>query len=180
MKGIIFNLVEDAVTTAHGEAAWDAVLASAGLDGAYTALGNYPSSELGRLIAAGAESLGTTPDRLTRRLGESALLGLAARYPHYFEQHTSTRPFLLTLNEVIHPAVRKLHARSDPPDFRFEDRGPDGLVVHYRSARSLCLLAEGMIAGASTYFGQRALLTQTQCTRDGADHCVFDAEFVAA
>ena len=180
MKGIIFNLVEDAITASHGEAAWDGMLRSAGVEGAWTALGTYPTADLHRVLRAGAELLDTTPDDLTRRLGESALLGLAARYPHYFEPFTSTRPFLLTLNDVIHPEVRKVHDRANPPDFWFEARDPDGLVVHYRSERRLCALAEGMIAGASSYFGERAELTQTRCTRDGADHCVFDADFHAA
>ncbi|WP_295657748.1 heme NO-binding domain-containing protein [uncultured Nocardioides sp.] len=180
MRGIIFNMVEDAVTADHGAAAWDEVLTSAGVEGAWTALGCYPSSQLVRVIHAGSERLGIDPDDLTRRLGASALLGLADRYPHYFEPFTSTRPFLLTLNAVIHPEVRKVRAHGNPPEFWFEQREPGGLVVHYRSERRLCALAEGMIAGASAYFGERAELSQTRCVRDGADHCVIDADFVAA
>ena len=42
MKGIIFNLVEEAVTAGHGEQTWDAILEAADLGGEYTSLGNYP------------------------------------------------------------------------------------------------------------------------------------------
>ena len=180
MKGIIFNLVEEAITASYGEAVWDSVLATAGVDGAYTTLGNYEFTDLTALIDAGALLLGVTPVALTHTLGKAALLGLARRYPVYFEPFDSTRPFLLTLNEVIHPEVRKLHPDANPPDFWFEQVTADGLVVHYRSERQLCALAVGMISGASTYFGEKALLTETECMLDGADHCVFDAQFVAA
>lgn len=180
MKGIIFNLVEEAVTTRHGEAVWDSVLSAAGVDGAYTTLGNYTDTDLTALIDAGADQLGVTPVALTHTLGEAALFGLARRYPGYFEPFDSTRPFLLTLNEVIHPEVRKVHADANPPDFWFEQDEDGGLVVHYRSQRQLCALAVGMITGASTYFGEQAVLTETECMLDGADHCVFDARFVEA
>jgi len=40
MKGVVFNLLEDAVICAHGMAAWDSMLELARLDGAYTSLGS--------------------------------------------------------------------------------------------------------------------------------------------
>lgn len=177
MKGIIFNVVEDAVTAAHGEEAWDALLEKAGVDGAYTALGNYPDSDLVDLIEAGSVMLGAPPEELTRQLGHAALLGLAQRYPHFFAPFDSVRPFLLTLNDVIHPEVRKLHTDAAPPDFWFGDDDPDGLVIHYRSERRLCTLAEGMVAGAAAHFGQRADVEHGQCMREGADHCVLFTTF---
>ena len=61
MKGIILNLVEEAVVADHGEATWDEVLDRAGADGAYTSLGNYPDEELRRLVAAGAVTLDVSP-----------------------------------------------------------------------------------------------------------------------
>ena len=40
MKGIIFNILSEAVVQAFGEDEWDDVLDAAGVDGAYTSLGN--------------------------------------------------------------------------------------------------------------------------------------------
>jgi len=42
MKGIVFNLLEEVVTTHHGSDTWDLLLDTARLDGAYTSLGSYP------------------------------------------------------------------------------------------------------------------------------------------
>ena len=46
MKGILFNVVEDVVTEAMSEDAWDDVVDAAGVDGSYTSLADYPDSDL--------------------------------------------------------------------------------------------------------------------------------------
>jgi hypothetical protein len=176
VKGIILNLVEEAVVAEHGEGMWDRLLDRAGVDGAYTSLGNYPDDELVRLVAAGADLLGVTPVELTLHLGNRALGGLARRYPQYFEPHANTREFLLTLNDVIHPEVRKLHPDSSPPDFWFDD-SDDGLLVHYRSERHLCRLAEGMMQGAGTHYGEVVSISHRSCMDEGDEHCTMSATF---
>ncbi|GAA1913281.1 heme NO-binding domain-containing protein [Nocardioides marmoribigeumensis] len=180
MKGIIFNLVEEAVTARHGEDAWDQVLDRAGVTGAYTSLELYPDEELRALVASGAELLDTDPGELTRWLGHEALLGLAERYPHFFAPHASTRPFLLTLNDVIHPEVRKLHVNADPPDFGFDEGEGDALLLTYASRRRLCDLAVGMIDGAATHFRETSRLTHDVCMKDGAEACVLTVSFAPA
>jgi hypothetical protein len=177
VKGVIFDVVEEAVTAAHGEEGWDALLEEAGVEGAYTALGDYPDSELTALVAAGSRLHGVAPEELTRWLGHQALLGLAARHPHFFAPHADTRSFLLTLNDVIHPEVRKLDAHAEPPHFAFADRPDGALAVTYRSQRRLCALAVGMIHGAATHFGEQVRTTQAECMHQGAEACVLLCTF---
>ena len=109
LKGIIFNLVEETVSTEYGDDTWDSLLEAADVEGSYTSLGNYDDAEIHRLVDAGSEALDVPAKDLTEWLGRDALLRLSARYPHFFAPHASTRPFLLTLNDVIHPEVRKVH-----------------------------------------------------------------------
>jgi hypothetical protein len=177
VKGIIFNMVEEAICADAGEQEWDALLTAAHLEGGYSSLGSYPDAELLTLIGLRAENRGETPTEATRSLGHAALLGLAGRYPHFFSPHTRTRDFLLTLNDVIHPEVRKVHAEADPPVFEFDTSDPERLVIGYRSQRRLCALAEGMIAGAATHYGERATLTHARCMHDGSDECEIHATF---
>ena len=54
------------------------------------------------------------------------------------------------------------------------------LVIHYDSARRLCLLAEGMILGAADHYGERARVEQVACMHDGADRCLLTATFETA
>jgi hypothetical protein len=128
MKGIIFNLLEEVVRSAHGDEAWDGLLEASGLDGAFTSLGSYPDEHLAKLVAAASAALGQPPDAVVRWFGRSALPLLAQRYPDFFTGHTSVRTFLLTLNDVIHTEVRKIYPGADVPVFRYGASTEDTLA----------------------------------------------------
>lgn len=177
MKGIIFNLLEERVEGEGGPAAWDDLLDSAEVDGGYSAIGDYPTGELASLVGARARVLDCSELDALRDFGHGALLSLAGKFPAFFTPHERTRDFLLTLNDVIHPQVRKLHASARPPEFDFTVIGDDQLRMVYRSDRQLCGMAEGMIAGAATHFGQHVEIVQDQCVLAGADACVLHCTF---
>ena len=177
MKGIIFNLLEEVVTTEFGEATWDQLLDNAGLDGAYTSLGSYDDAEVVALVDVAAATLKIAPHEVLRWFGLRAMPLLATRYPGFFGTHASARSFLLTLNNIIHPEVRKLYPGATPPVFDF-DNAPDGaLVIGYNSSRRLCALAEGFMQGAAEFYQERADIQQSQCMHDGAAKCVFKVKF---
>jgi len=171
MKGIIFNLLEGVVTREHGEDVWDDLLADAGVTGAYTSLGSYPDAELYAIVGAASARLGADADDVVRWFGREALPLLAAEYPQFFAPHTSVRPFLLTLNDVIHPEVRKLYPGADVPVFDFDaDPGGD-LRMGYASSRHLCSLAEGFIEAAAAHYGERVVIAHPECMKHGAPKC---------
>jgi len=177
MKGIIFNLLEEAVSMEYGDATWDALLDRAGLEGAYTSLGSYDDAEVIALVDVAAAVLGIGPQEVLRWFGKRAMPLLAARFPTFFGAHSSARSFLLTLNNIIHPEVRKLYPGASPPVFDF-DNGPDGaLIIGYNSARRLCSLAEGFMRGAAEYYHERVDICQPQCMHEGASKCVFKVTF---
>ena len=177
MKGIVFNLLEEAVTTDFGDAAWDRLLDDAGLDGAYTSLGSYDDAEIVRLVQVASAALQIPPADVLRWFGRRAMPLLAKRYPSFFAGHPSAREFLLTLNSIIHPEVRKLYPGASPPVFDFDTSDSATLVIGYNSARRLCALAEGFMAGAAEHYGQQAQVGQSQCMHDGAGKCVFHVRF---
>lgn len=180
MKGVIFNLAEQVVTDAYGADTWDQLLEDAHLDGAFTSLGNYPDEQLYALVGAAATRLAVDAGVVVRIIGEGAMPLLAVRYPEFFAPHSSTRPFLLTLNDIIHPEVRKLYPGADVPEFGFESEGNDVLLLQYRSHRQLCALAEGFVKGAATHYRQTVTIEQPTCMLQGADHCVLRCTFTPA
>jgi hypothetical protein len=162
VKGIVFTLLEDAVAAEHGEDAWDDLLDGAGLVGAYTSLGDYPDADLYKLVERASATLGLTSQEVIRWFGRSALPRLAVSYPGFFE-HPNTRSFLYTLNDIIHPEVRKLYPGADVPWFDFSERPNGDLVMGYDSHRRLCAFAEGLIEGAAAHFDEPVAITQPTC-----------------
>ena len=177
MKGIIFNLLEQVVTDAHGADAWDELLVMSNLDGVYTSLGNYPDGHLGALIEAASKKLGRPPDDLVRWFGSAAIELLAAQHPHFFTEHRSTQPFLLTLNDIIHAEVRKIYPDALVPDFQFVTTDDGAFAMGYRSPRRLCALAEGFVEGAARHYGEVVTIDQPTCMHRGDDECLIVCRF---
>jgi hypothetical protein len=174
MKGIVFNLLEEAVVRQYGEDTWDDLLEAAGLDGAYTSLGSYPDQQLTDLVAAASAATGTDPQSIVRWFGREAMPALAAAYPGFFLPHRDIGSFLNALNEIIHPEVRKLYPGADVPTFGFST-APDGTItMRYGSPRRLCAFAEGLIEGAATQFGQVVTIDQPRCMLRGDELCTIE------
>ena len=180
MKGIIFNLVQEVVTDSYGADTWDSLLDAADVDGVYTSLGSYPDADLFALVGAASSALGISPDQVVRTLGEGAIPLLAERFPEFFQPHTGTRTFLLTLNDIIHAEVRKLYPDADLPEFEFDSSIGDELTLGYRSGRQLCQLAEGFILGTARHFGESATIDQPECMHRGDERCLIHCRFAAA
>ncbi len=177
MKGIIFNLLEEIVVRDHGEDAWDLLLDRAGVDGIYTSLGSYADADLGALMNATAETVGQPTDDAVRWFGRNTTPLLRVRYPDFFTWHTDVRGFVLSVNEIIHPEVRKLYPGAGTPSFGFDDSHPDRLVLDYRSERRLCMFAEGLLLGAGDVYAEELSIHQPVCMRRGDDRCQIEISF---
>lgn len=177
MKGIVFNLLEGVVTKAHGEEAWDTLLERAGVEGSYTSLGAYPDQDLFRLVRAASEMLQLPPDGVVRWFARQALPLMVARYPEFFAPHVSTRPFLLTLNQVIHPEVRKLFPGADVPDFQYDTSSSEVLEMVYRSSRKMCSFALGLIEGTADHYQESVHYEHPLCMNRGDGECLFRLSF---
>jgi hypothetical protein len=172
MKGVIFNLVEDVVRREHGDAFWDDVIDGSGVSGAYTSLGTYADGELESLAIHVGERVGADPASVVRHVGHEGIAMLAERYPEFFEPHVDARSFLLSLNTVVHPEVRRLFPGAMVPEFTQRLPSPDVLELVYSGTRGRCDLAEGLIVGAGRYYDEQLEVTQPLCTRRGDDVCV--------
>ena len=171
LKGVVLDLHEQAVVRDHGEDAWDDLLGTAGLVGAYTTLGSYPDDHLGRLVTHAAIAFGMPAEDVIRWFGREALPLLAASYPEFFTPHTSTRAFLMTLNDIIHPEVRKVYPGADVPWFDMGEAADGAVVMGYTSRRRLCAFAEGLIEGAAAYYAEPVRIEQPTCMLVGDDAC---------
>jgi len=155
MKGMIFTEFLDMV-----EATWsldmvDNIIARSNVPsgGAYTAIGTYPHEEIVALVVAlSQETLLPVPD-LVRTFGKHMFGRFLSMYPRFFTHISDSFEFLSGIESVIHAEVRKLYPDAELPSFEVE-RAPDTLILTYISAHPFADLAEGLIHGCITHFGE--------------------------
>jgi len=177
MKGIVFNLLNDMVENKFGMATWDQILASTGLDGVYVSVGTYPDEELLALVNAASSLTNTPPIDLVRSFGEFMIGGFKKNHSLFFDQHDNLRDFLLSVDQVIHVEVRKLHPEAILPEFQYDSSNKYELTMIYRSARKLCALAEGLILGAAREYDEPIQLSHETCMHHGAGSCELKVQF---
>lgn len=179
MKGIVFNVLEEVVVQQFSQDVWEDLIDKAEVSGAYTSLGSYDDAELSSLVAAAAATLGKTPGEVLRWFGQSAMPLLAVHYPSLFESHQSSRDFVLSVNKIIHPEVRKLYAGASCPYFHFQPSEGGGMMMAYDSKRKLCTLAQGFIEGAATHYQDTVHVHHHACMHDGAEKCLLEIKWAA-
>jgi len=180
VTGIIFNLLEEAVTRRFGAGAWSAMLATIDVGG-YLPFDRYPDDELFRLLAVLPVAPDMDVEERLRWFGRAAVPLLADRYPLIFAPHQSAESFLLTLNAILHPGGAPADVEAGPLDLEvLEVDPPGGLVLGYRSARRLCALAEGFVTGTADYFGEQVLIQQPRCMLHGEERCALVCTFAPA
>lgn len=177
MKGVVFNLLEEAVVKNFGADAWDDLLESAEVEGAYTSLGNYSDDEIVALVGAAAAKLKMTNADVLRWFGEQAMPILKERYPALFAPHASSRSFVLSVNSIIHPEVRKLYSGAKCPFFHFRETPQGTVTMGYESSRRMCDLAHGFVKGAANIFCEQVDITHHSCMNHGAEKCLMEIQW---
>lgn len=125
-----------------------------------------------------AAALALEPAQVLHWFGRTAMPLLAQRYGLFFERHSNARSFVLSVNDIIHPEVRKLYTSAVCPHFHFEDDADGRLIVGYRSPRKLCALAHGFIDGASDHYHETAEIEHIDCMLTGSPFCRIGVRWV--
>ena len=153
MKGMVFDLLEEAVTCAFGEDAWEDLVEVSGVSGDYTSLGTYSDEEITRLVAAASAKLGMGPDAVLEWFGRAAMSLLRERYAALFQGHASSRTFIPSVNSTIHPDVRKIYAGAACPFFHMAEEARGGIAMRYSSSRRMFAVAVDFVCGAADLWG---------------------------
>lgn len=124
MKGIVFNLLEEFITSMLGEEKYEEIVAGCDLKTKepFVGPGTYPDEDLfaivGKTVAVSGIAL---PDAL-RGFGRFCFPRLAEKFPVFVTAHNHPKPFLKSVETVIHVEVKKLYPdavlASFPPSSR--------------------------------------------------------------
>lgn len=181
MKGVVFNIFEAFVVEGWGDEAYEALLDACPMHngGVFAGPESYPDEDLVALLTAACTRFGVEPTDALRAFGRFMFGQLASKFPAFLENHDA-KSFLMSIHDVIHVEVRKLMPGAVTPSFSYHDPGGDQLVIEYRSERKLCFLMEGLLQGVGEHYGVTIAIDHSTCMHEGADHCTFELEFVAA
>lgn len=181
MKGVVFNLFEKFVVANSDEQTYfdiyDEALPELATKEPYISPGTYPDSDMMLLVGKTISRLNLPLAAAMCAFGRFCFPHLAAKIPEFVDSFTHPKPFLLSVENVIHVEVRKVMRDSVLPRFMYEDPGPGKLVMIYSSPRKLYDFAEGLILGAGDYFGVPIKCVQQVATLSGCEVCEFHLEF---
>lgn len=180
MKGVVFRYLSNFVTENYGYEAWLQGIEQSDLEtpeGVYVGPGEYPDSDLFALVGTFSEMTKIAVPDLVYAFGKFLFHGFHKDFPHFFVKPKNTKELLLSIQDVIHVEVRKLHPGAKTPKFTYEDPGEGKLIMHYDSPRKICFLARGLMEEAGKVYNEKVEVEETQCVHQGAEHCVFSITF---
>lgn len=178
MYGLVNKAIEDLVRQQGGEGAWQRVAEEAGFgDRTFLSMEVYDDALTYRLVAAGAEALGKSPEKLLEELGFFWIRYTASEgYGELMDLFGSTLEEFLGNLDAMHARIGMSMSALDPPSFHFEP-GADGKhLLHYRSGRpGLAPMVLGLLRGLAARFRTDVVVTLLP-REPGADHDVFRIE----
>jgi hypothetical protein len=172
MLGIIFTELADYGIDKVGLTNWNRAMAELQLpsQGAYTTGQRYDDGEAMRVFNWLGETTGQSVRLLLNEFGYRLFDTLRQRTLGNYMIDSDFVRFLKHIDKTTHDKVRSYFPDSSPPDFKVTDT-EGGLVMHYRSDRKLCFLAEGLIQSSADFYQTDIQLVHDVCMHQGADHC---------
>lgn len=181
MKGVVFVELLAMAESVAGEDLVDDVLETAPLQngGAFTAVGNYPCSELMTLVQAFSDRLDAPVDDLQVLFGKWMFNKFVDGYPAFFEGKHDAFTMLESIENEVHVEVRKLYPEVELPTFATERLDGQTLQMVYSSERPLVAFCHGMIQACIEHFQTPADITRDEHNHDGQFACNFRIQMAA-
>jgi len=170
MKGIIFNLLEDYLTNALGDDAWETIIISCSLVTedplAIVAPGTYADEDFLTITNTAAQRLDQPLETLLKNFGRFILPKLAARYPAFFAHYNHPGTFLKYAGMIHQVEIKKLYNDARTPEFSCQETSTDEVVLTYASQRQLGDMVEGLLEGLADFYQVGTTITRTDKKND--------------
>ena len=156
MKGVIPMCLSKMVIEKYGKEKWEEALDLAGLPKytSFLAAQNIEDASVLKVVDAVCKVLKITMQQAADAFGDYWVNKFASKvYKAYFMNHENAKAFLLKMND-IHRSTTSAMAGAKPPQFVFEDIGPNKLVMTYISDRGLMDFFIGLLKGVGQYFNE--------------------------
>lgn len=173
MQGTIFTSFSDMVIEKMGMACWNDLLEKTCPEsqGIYTEGAQYADAELIKMVEELSQQSGISIDILLDSFGEYMFDNLYKNSPTDLSSITNLKEFILSIDDVIHTEVKRVHPAAYLPTFKYFESDEHTLKLEYFSKRKLCFVATGLLKGAAIKFAEQISISHPVCMHNGADHC---------
>ena len=157
MKGFVLAGVVGFLERAYGEKLAEAqkgLLADGPLSEIYLSMNDYPNNSLDDLITSAAKILSIKKCTLAKVIGVYLFSELMLINPAWVEQSSSSYELLKSHNTALNQLTAMNMPGFIPPSFDCTEINPDVLEVIYRSEFLPSDIAEGLIVGISSHYGE--------------------------
>lgn len=174
MKGIVFTEFLEMVDDKFGAVVTEKIVEASDLPsgGAYTSVGTYDHSEIVALVMQLSAESGLEVPFLIHTFGEHLLGRFYVLFPDFFADINDVATFLSRVDGYIHVEVRKLYPDATLPEITTEWLDEERFELTYQSDRMMGDLAEGLIAGAISHFGNTHHCAREDVKIEGTGQCV--------
>jgi hypothetical protein len=178
VHGLIFTSFRDFVTTRYGPGAANSVF---DLSSLHLMTEAYPDEDFLAVVKKACEETGVAANDLVHAFGEFAGQETFPRlYPAFYAVAGGARPFLLTVEALIHELVRATIPNATPPRLAVSSLDGDGVRIEYSSPRRLCVLLRGLVEGTARHYDETAEIAEGACMLRGDPACSFEIRFSPA
>ncbi len=167
MKGNVLVELIKMAEDAFGEDVVDEILDEADLssDGAFTTVGNYPCSDLIKIVEGLSAHSGVSAEILQQKFGHWMMGHFGEKFPETFVGKRDSMEMLEAIDGQVHVEVRKLYPDAELPHFHTQRISDDHLKMVYTSPRPLEDFCHGLIEACVNRFGEKANI---EATKDNA------------
>lgn len=179
MQGSIYTSFSEMIIDKMGMEQWNELLEKTNppSKGVYTSGQQYEDSELINMVVELSNKTGIEVEKLVEAFGQYLFDSLYKSSPVDVSKMDNLREFLLSIDQVIHVEVKRLHPNAYLPKFEYEEGDNGELIMYYTSKRKLCHASVGLIYGAAKKFNQVIKIGHPECMHDGAERCKLVVDF---
>jgi hypothetical protein len=171
--GMVNRSLEELITTRHGAACWERVLARSGVEvDIFVSNEPYDDDITHRLVEATSAELELSPQEVLGLFGEHWVNVTAAQTygPLFRAGGQDLGEFLQNLPN-FHTRVQLLYPNLRPPEFHVRDARPGHVTLEYHSTREgLLPFVIGLVRGLGRHFGTPTTITVGPGRADGLEH----------
>lgn len=180
MYGLVIRALEEMISANHGDAVWQDIKQSAGVDiPLFVRMESYPDEMVYRLVGATCERLNISADDALRAFGEYWVLFTGADgYGELLDEAGGSVFEVLCNLNALHERVGALYPKLVPPTFECTDMSEQSLILHYYSTRDgLSPMMFGLLEGLGKRFGTPVVVRQLTAKTAGDDHDSFAVSY---